>query len=261
MTTKVVGRSDQVGRVIALAEVYNLRDLGGYRSADGQRVRWGVVYRADGLQRAVGADRERLRALGLRTVIDLRSWDEVAAGHVSVSTIGAERFHHLPVLHSLDTTLGSAVLTDPEEALADTYRTMLEEGALAVALALRVMADPSSHPVVFHCAAGKDRTGVLAAVLLSVLGVDDGTIAEDYAMSAPAVERMVNHLMEAASAGSADIPVVPAWLLSAPGGAIRRTLAELRQRHGSVEDYCLESGVTEQTLHSLRQLLLEDAAA
>ena len=260
MTTKVVRRREQDRRLIALAEVYNLRDVGGYASSGGRLVRWGAVYRADGLHRAVGADRDRLRALGLRTVIDLRSWDEVAAGHVSVGTIGAERFHHLPVLHSLDETLTSAALTDAEEALAATYRTMLEEGALAIALALRVIADPSAHPVVFHCAAGKDRTGVLAAVLLAVLGVDDATIAEDYAMSAPAVERMVNHLIESSAAGSSDSPVIPAWLLSAPGGAIRRTLRELRQRHGSVEDYCLEAGVTEQTLRSLRQLLLEEAA-
>ena len=261
MTTKVVRRTGQDRRLIALAEVYNLRDLGGYPTSGGRRIRWGAVYRADGLHRAVGADRERLRALGLRTVIDLRSWDEVAAGHVSVSTIGAERFHHLPVLHFLDETIGSAVLGDPEEALVDAYRTMLEEGALAIALALRVIADPSAHPVVFHCAGGKDRTGVLAAVLLALLGVDDATIAEDYAMSAPAVERMVSHLMEAAAAGSTDTPVIPAWLLSAPAGAIRRTLSELRGRHGSVEGYCREAGVTDQTLRSLRQLLLVETAA
>lgn len=260
MTTKVVSRREQTRRLIALAEVYNLRDLGGYRTTCGRRVRWGAVFRADGLHRAVGADRDRLRSLGLRTVIDLRSWDEVAAGHVSVGTIGAERFHHLPVLHSLDATLGSAVLTDPEEALAETYRTMLEEGSLAIALALRVIADPSSHPVVFHCAAGKDRTGVLAAVLLGLLGVDDATIAEDYALSGPAVERMVSHLMESAAAGSSDVPVIPAWLLSAPGGAILRTLRELRERHGSLEDYCVGAGASEQTLGSLRRLLLEEAA-
>ena len=260
MTTKVVRRSEHDRRLIALAEVYNLRDMGGYRTSRGDRIRWGAVYRADGLHRADRSDRDRLRALGLRTVIDLRSWDEVAAGHVSVGTIGAERFHPLPVLHSLDETLGSAILTDPEEALVETYRKMLEEGALAIALALRVIADPSAHPVVFHCAAGKDRTGVLAAVLLALLGVDDATIAEDYELSAPAVERMVSRLMEAAATGDADGPVIPAWLLSAPGGAIRRTLKDLRRRHGSVEDYCLEAGVTEQTLRNLRQLLLEQAA-
>jgi len=256
MTTKVVRRSEQDRRLITLAEVYNLRDIGGYGTTCGRQVRWGKVYRGDGLHRADGADRDRLRTLGLRTVIDLRSWDEVAAGHVSVSTIGAERFHHLPVLHSLDETLASVVLTDPEEALAETYRTMLEDGAVAIGLALRVIADPSAHPVVFHCAGGKDRTGVLAAVLLALLGVDDATIAEDYALSAPAVERMVSHLMEAAATGRGDVPVLPAWLLSAPAGAIRRTLRELRHRHGSVEEYCLEAGTTEQTLHSLRRLLL-----
>src|SRR5665213_268919 len=258
MTTKVVRRSTPAERSISLAEVFNLRDLGGYRGLGGRTVRWGTVYRADGLHRALEADRDQIRALGLRTVIDLRSWDEVAAGHVSVTTIGAERFHHLPVLHSLDETLGSAAVTDPEETLALTYRRMLEDGSLAVALALRVMADPSSHPLVFHCAAGKDRTGVLAAVLLSVLGVDDATIAQDYVLSAPAVERMVHRLMSTADAGGAEVPVIPEWLLSAPAGAITRTLDDLRRRYGSVEAYCLGAGVTVETMATLRRLLLED---
>lgn len=232
------------------------RNIGGYQANDGRSVRWGHVFRADGLHRASEVDRDCIRALGIRTVIDLRSWDEVAAGHVSVVTIGAERFHHLPVLHSLDAALGPAAVTDPEETLAQTYRQMLEEGSLALALALRVMADPSSHPVVFHCAAGKDRTGVLAAVLLSVLGVDDATVSEDYALSAPAVERMVRRLV-ASAAGGTEVPVIPEWLLSAPAGAMRRTLEGLRHRHGSVEGYCLESGVTAETLETLRRLLLQ----
>jgi len=255
MTTKVVRRSPTAQRCISLAEVYNLRDVGGYPTTDGRSVRWGHIFRADGLHRASPADRDCIRALGVRTVIDLRSWDEVAAGHVSVVAIGAERFHHLPVLHSLDATLGPAAVTDPEETLAQTYRKMLEEGSLALALALRVMADPSSHPVVFHCAAGKDRTGVLAAVLLSILGVDEAIVVEDYALSAPAVERMVRRLM--VGAGGAEVPVIPEWLLSAPAGAMRRTLEGLRHRHGSVEGYCLDSGVTAETLDTLRRLLLQ----
>lgn len=256
MTTKVVRRSQTAQRCISLAEVYNLRDVGGYPTTDCRRVRWGHIFRADGLHRANQTDRDGIRALGIRTVIDLRSWDEVAAGHVSVVAIGAERFHHLPVLHSLDATLGPAAVTDPEETLAHTYGKMLEEGSLAIALALRVMADPSSHPVVFHCAAGKDRTGILAAVLLSILGVDDATVAEDYALSAPAVERMVSRLMVSAAAGS-EVPVIPEWLLSAPAGAMRLTLDGLRHRHGSVEGYLLDAGVPTEMLQTLRRLLLQ----
>lgn len=199
---------------VPLAEVYNLRDLGGRGCAGGREVNRGMVYRADGLERARGADLETIRQMGLRTVIDLRTPDQVARGRLAVAEVGAERFHHLPLMSSGEES-PIAPSGSSEEAQARGWLGLLDEGGPAVALALRVLADPSAHPVVLHGAAGQDRAGALGAVLLSVLGVDPG-------------------------AGT---------------GAVTLCLAELARRHGSVTDYCRSIGVSEEILARLVRLL------
>lgn len=246
----------QYSRRVPLSGLYNFRDLGGYRSALGGSVRWEAVYRADGIHRVAGSDLDLVQSLGLRCVIDLRTPAEVEAGRAPVDALGAASYHHLPLLETLEETVRPAAVADPASALADNYVEMLQGGSRSVARAFELMADADNMPLVFHCAAGKDRTGILAALLLSVLGVPDEEIAQDYALSAPAVERMVTDLLSAASSGSHDVPVIPEWLLSAPPAAMLQTMESVRSRYGSAEGYLAAIGVSGGTIEDLRSSLL-----
>jgi protein-tyrosine phosphatase len=165
----------------------NFRDLGGYGSTDGRRVRWRRVFRSDAL-RLTEDDVLLLRdEVRLRTIVDLRAPFEY--GHqegggkpayvVRLSAVGARRVS-LPMV---DETRVRRQATDRRPIAARRYLKMFEQGAEAFGAALRLIADAEQHPLVFHCAAGKDRTGILAAVLLGLLGVDDHTIVADYALS------------------------------------------------------------------------------
>jgi protein-tyrosine phosphatase len=181
------------GRVLALDGCVNFRDLGGYRTRDGRRVRWRRLFRADGLNRLSEADRQLLTGLGVATVIDLRTVDEAAArGRFPVDLVPV-RYLDLPLT---DVLPSAEELPSWREAsyVASRYTEMVTAGGPALTLAIEALAGEGSLPAVFHCSAGKDRTGVLAALVLAFLGVPDETIVEDYVLSAAAMEHLLERL-------------------------------------------------------------------
>lgn len=235
--------------------VFNVRDLGGYETIDGRRVRWGQVFRADGLHRAASTPGGPIDALGWRTVLDLRTLAEVELGafrHDGVEVV------HLPVLRQTWEGRGFEPDAEPVAFLVARYLEMLEEGAAAIAGAVEILASRDRLPAVFHCSAGKDRTGVLAALLLTTLGVDEADVAADYHLSASAMEA----LMAWFTATQPDLVDLmaqqPRQFLACPPEAMLETLEHVRNRHGSAAGYLVDAGVSRSTISELRTLLLED---
>lgn len=236
---------------------YNLRDLGGYETGDGRRVRWRRVLRGDAVHRLTDADAGLvLGEVGLRTVVDLRAPDEEGAAGPLDGRV--RRLAH-PVTDHLRGPEGERLAADPDFRLADLYTGIAEEAAGALAAALRAIAD-EPHPILFHCAAGKDRAGVVAAVLLALLGVDDEQIVADYALTedyfAPIRERLLNDPAYAEVLGD-----LPPQTLQTPPEAMRELLAGLRERHGSVADYAAHIGLGTAVVGRLRERLLEPVPA
>lgn len=240
-------------RHIGCDGAFNIRDLGGYATTDGRSVRWQVLYRADGLHRIPPDATPVVARLGWRTVVDLRTTGEVEAGAFCAE--GPETVH-LPILRS---TWGIPELTDiePVEFLSTHYLVMLDEGAAAIASAIAILASPVRLPAVFHCSAGKDRTGVLAALVLASLGIPDDIIVADYHLSAGAVEQLVAWLAATRPDLGEEMSRQPKAFLSCPPEAMQTFLDALRARHGSVEEYLLGIGVAPSALTALRSNLLE----
>ncbi len=234
---------------------FNIRDIGGYPTSSGHTVRCGLVYRADGLHRVPAGGASALDHLGWRTVIDLRTAGEVAAG---MFRSGGAEVINLPILRA---TWGVPETSDiePVRFLSEHYLQMLDEGAAAIAAAFAILGSPVRMPAVFHCSAGKDRTGVLAALVLSVLGVPDEVVAADYHLSAPAVEQLVAWLTATRPDLSEEMSRQPKALLSCPPEAMQRFLGAIRQRYSSVEGYLLGIGVRPDTVQQLRHGLLDQA--
>ena len=156
-------------RVVPLFAVHNFRDLGGYPTADGRETRWRTLFRADGLYRLTPDDTQSVVDLGVTTVVDLRSDNEVRTRGVFPVGQHAVTLHHLPII---DVTWGETDTPDFDDAadfLVWAYREMLAEASPRFADAITLLAQQSALPAVFHCAAGKDRTGVLAALILGAL--------------------------------------------------------------------------------------------
>jgi protein-tyrosine phosphatase len=241
-------------RHITLDGALNFRDVGGYLTNSGQVVRWGTVYRADGLSELSDADHTVIKALGIRTVLDLRTTFEFESGTFPTDEIPVA-YYHLPLMETVP---------DPEHFktipgfLASSYVEMLEEAGPHIAFTLNLLADESNQPVIVHCTVGKDRTGVLVAVILSVLGVDEATVVQDYALSEQAMgavrERLVQRFPEAEELirDHADA------ILSASPENMEFLLNVVRQRWGSMAEYATSIGVSEETILKLRASFLEE---
>jgi protein-tyrosine phosphatase len=241
-------------RHIVCDGAFNVRDLGGYAAAGGRTVRWQTLYRADGLHRIEAEAAGAVTPLGWRTILDLRTEDEFRAG--AFLHHGGAEVLHLPVIRSPwdIEAVGDAA---PVEFLVARYREMLDEGRTALTTAVRLLSSQERLPAVFHCSAGKDRTGVLAALVLSVLGVADETIAEDYHLSAGAMDRLVDWLRAARPDLVDHMAQQPKTFLACPPEAMLGFLGALRDRFGSAEGYLTASGVEPEALDRLRDVLLE----
>ena len=243
-------------RRIALERAFNFRDLGGYAAESGQTVRWSRVYRADGIHRIEGADLARVAALGIRTVLDLRTRSELADhGRVRTESMNAT-YHHLPLLEQVWERDLYRAEHDAVEFLADRYLAMLDRGADSIVTALSNVADRDRLPLVFHCSAGKDRTGVLAAVLLSAVGVSDDDVAADYALSRAAMREMAEWVRTERPESYETMSAQPPAFLDAPPLAMQRFLALARVEYGSLAEYVVASGLPARQLDALRAELL-----
>jgi protein-tyrosine phosphatase len=242
-------------RLIELGGATNFRDVGGYPTADGRRTRWRSLFRADGLSRLTDADLQVMGDLGLRTVIDLRSSYELEQGRFPVDRVPVA-FHHFPLLNELP---------DPERfamtpgMLGLQYREMARDAAPQIASALRVLVMPGTLPAVIHCTAGKDRTGVLVAVVLSLLGVPDKTVVGDYAHSADNMTRLRAQLIARYPEGRETIENADELFAARPE-YMHELLLDLRDEYGSIAGYAAAAGVGPDVVESLRDTLLEPAA-
>lgn len=237
---------------IPTVNVFNLRDVGGWNGLGGKKVKTGQVFRSDNFGQATEADIEHVvHRLGVEHVIDLRraeEWDESGR----FPEIEGVQFHHFEMLHIKWEQIGlraNGLTSEPEliEFLRHRYTGMMEAGYRSVRDSLNVIA--SGEPVVFHCMAGKDRTGIVAAVLLSILGVDDKDIAADYALTSFGTARWRAWRDE--HYGKPEVE----GGLGTPAEAMLQTIAEINARFGSMEEYAVATGFT--GADALRDLLLE----
>jgi len=243
--------ASQVARSLNFSALFNFRDVGGYAGLDGRTVCWQRLYRSDSLHRLDEVDRAAFTALDVRTVVDLRRPVEVSRDGRVPAYEGLVYQHIHPehadwdgVPYDEDQTV--------EQWLAERYLDLADTGRAGIAAAIKVIADQDAAPVVVHCLAGKDRTGVVCALTLSVLGVADPDIAEDYALSAAAAERFRTWIR----GQYPHLPPFPAHYEACPPETMLRFLAGLREQHGSVEGYLRDAGLTSADFAALRGHLL-----
>ena len=245
-------------RRIGFEGVSNFRDLGGYRTSGGGRTRWGRVYRADALHGLSAEDLRLYDELGIRSVIDLRSEEERTELPNPMDSIA------LPMVFrrqgSTETILSAETQEEGEQVLARLYLGHLELGATRIGEILRAMAASEGLPAVFHCHAGKDRTGMIAAVLLEALGVDRDTILDDYELTARYRRRAHQDGTFRSLVERGLPPEAAAGVLTAPRWAMAGALEALDSVHGGLEAYLLgPAGLTPSDLEALRDRLVVPA--
>lgn len=256
-----------VERVLALEGVSNFRDIGGYLTQDGRRVRWGQVYRAGSFAGVTPADEACLQHLGLRLICDLRSLKETRAHPNRLPRNPAPAYLHLPIeITRQSRERMRSIMFNPRDlqtVMEDSYvRYMIEANAATLGRILRLIADPANRPIAIHCTAGKDRTGVTMALLLAALGVPDEVIIADYSLSNHAYSAIRDFMAVKVQKPHAFLlglhidDFQP--LLTAHPQTMQHTLDYIRREYGTAEQYLVEkAGLDRQVIETLRADLLD----
>lgn len=246
--------ASQPGARVELGGVYNVRDLGGYPGRDGRRVRTGMLFRSSSLHRL--QDARAWRDFGARCVVDLRYDRERDAFPLPDFIVDDT---HAPLLPDHWRSDAEAKKRPADEFLSLVFHDMLELGGDSVRAVLHALARPDAYPAVFFCMAGKDRTGVLAAILLSLLGVSEDDIAADFELSGDEVVALVEDLRTREDFEDHPMMNQPEPLLRAPRAAMERFLAEVDVRYGGLPGYVRSLDIDADTVQALQSLLLEES--
>ncbi len=239
-------------RHLGLAGTYNLRDTGGYRTIDGRTTRWRTFLRSDSLHRVPPMAQTTLLNYGVRTVIDLRRSDELHGAPNVFANSSEIVYHHLSLL--ADSLPERKVAP---RSLPDIYRLILEQRQKQLRQTLATLAAPGGLPAVVHCTAGKDRTGLIVALLLGLVGVPAATIIADYALSS---QYLVGTYLEEARQRAANNDIPWEWFqhqVICPPEFMHTTLQYLDERHGGIVAYVRRIGLSQEQCECLRHALVE----
>ena len=258
---------------IAIPGMSNLRDLGGYLGADGLELARGRFLRSEVLAQPGAssvhaiwdaAHADHYEALALRTIVDLRSDDEVDAAPSAWRRATGADVVRLPIAGGgegggagdMRRLLSGEFNRFDAADLTRLYIAMLERRAAVFGQAIRLLGDAGRLPVLVHCTAGKDRTGLLVALVLSVLGTPRELVVEDYALTGVLRPNRVTAYTDVLQEAGVD-PDAVRVLFETPASAMQGALAHLDTVHGGAEGLLLSSGgLVADDLHALRRALL-----
>jgi protein-tyrosine phosphatase len=240
---------------IDLAGAYNVRDLGGL-PAGGRRVRRFTLVRGDSPDGLTDADIATLRdVVGIRSVLDLRTPAEVPAGGGRITKAGIQRVH-IPLLDLSGTLSGPQLAAEMVSDGPSAYRRMLAAAAPRLPGIITFLLTGDGVPALIHCAAGKDRTGIVVAVLLAAAGVDYEAVVADYLATAQRLATVREALGRSGryrAAAGAGRPVIARRDIDA-------VLAVLAAADGGAQGYLRGLGCPQPNLDRWRELLLEPAS-
>lgn len=237
-----------------LEAAFNFRDLGGLPTRTGSLITSGRLFRSDNLSRVTPQDLGRLSEIGIRQVIDLRTDAERSRSGTIADAGFSGIVHAIPLL---DVSAAEEAVNPPDDYLIHRYRQILTEGAPGIARAVSMLAGQLPDPSVFHCAVGKDRTGMIAMVVLGLCDVPDELIIEDYARTAPAIAAMLEWLGQEMPELAARVAEIPPVIMSAVPSTMAATLDYIDSAFGSFEHYAAYAGISNDVVGQLRQHLID----
>lgn len=227
-------------RHIPLGNMYNLRDLGGYPTSDRRETAWERFLRADNPMGLSESDIQWLLDRNITTVLDLRTVEETQRSPDQLASRPEFTYHHIPFV-------GIDKLPNLEADVGLAYFNALDQQVSAHSIMSVIAAAPGG--VLYHCTAGKDRTGLISALLLSLVGVSQEDILADYQVSETYLAEIVKRI-------KAAVPNISAFIGNSKSGYMEDCLARLREKYGSIPAYLHTIGMKEEELDALRAKLL-----
>ena len=241
---------DHPNRGLTLSSAENVRDLGGYTTTTGEKTNWGVFVRSGDMDSMSAPDQESLIDYGVSTVIDLRMQREIEASPNVFTSSDVVSFH----IHDFwgtrfDDYRSSDKKAPPHKKLADLYCAGLEKSGFVMANIMATFAEDDRTGFAFHCRSGKDRTGLVAAMLLAIADVPEEVIIADYALTSQYLNQPAINPIEANRPG--------AWQMGCEPETMFLTLEFVRAEFGGAISYLNAQGVSDEQLSTIRQKILD----
>jgi protein-tyrosine phosphatase len=244
--------TEQIERLIPLDGAVNFRDQGGYPTTDGRSVKWRRLFRMDSPSTLTESDVQIITGtLGITSVVDLRSSNGVLDDGRGLLALSGISYHNYPFLERR----GIDLPTSGEGSgarLSAIYQWMLHNSGTLIAQAFTTLAQDVNQPALFHCSAGKDRTGILGATILDVLGVGREDIVADFLLTNDAIDGILARIKKMPGFESATREGI-----LAPQPAIEKFLDVIQSDYGGSEAYLLHHGVQQATIDKFRESMLE----
>lgn len=233
----------------ALQGTCNTRELGGYPTQDGGVTREHACLRSDSLHALTEDDLHFLREYGVGCVVDLRSPSESEKQPCALQGQEWVEYHPMPLYDEVNS---NGLQGGMPATMGELYEKLLDNSQKTIAQALRLIAEHSECTVVFNCTAGKDRTGVLAMLLLSLAEVPDEMILADYACTAGYMQPIFEAQRQAMKAYGIEIPD---YVFGSRPEDMQRAMTHLKSVWGDAEKYMLTAGLTGAEIDALRKKL------
>jgi protein-tyrosine phosphatase len=251
-------------RRVPLEGSVNFRDLGGYETSGGRRVKWGQLFRSDNLGRLTDRDISIVQRMGIRLICDFRTPAEVKKLPDRLPQTDRGRYLHLPIQHgefdpagTFERIKNGDIEWMTEEFMIKAYINNIDDFAPVWSTLFNNLADGKKRPLVFHCTGGKDRAGVGAALILLSLGVPEETVIYDHGLSNLYIAAVLEEIYDQIRSHGVD-PNQVASYFTAPKKAILAAIHHIRQTYGSAADYLInKAGVDEKLIEQLKEDLLE----
>lgn len=237
-----------VSRPLPLQGAYNVRDLGGYPAKNGKLTKHKAFLRADSLANLTADDRIFLYNYGVRLVIDLRSEMETKRNPDAIDSQSMEYFN-FPLLDNIQSTLLKGQMPSDMSAM---YISLLENSKTTLAAIFRKLAGADGCAL-YHCTAGKDRTGIVTMLLLKLVGVRDETVLADYSATEEYMQPLFRKQKQMVEAAGIK---VPDFVFQAKPEFMQKLLSYLKQHYESAEKYLLQAGLSGHTISQLKEKLV-----
>ena len=234
-------------RHLKLSGCMNFRELGGYKTIDGKQTKWQTLFRSDSLHQLPESSQKQLINYGIKTIVDLRSSFELESESYPLSQRTEIQYFNFPLIAENQRNIIAAI---KHQSLLELNTFFLEERSQIIKTIIETIATQTA-PVVIHCAVGKDRTGVISALLLAIAGVTRETIAQDYNLSDIYLAPLYEELRPQAERENFT------HLLSSPMQTMLDTFEHLEENYGGVKDYLKQIGVDDSMCVRLRAILID----
>jgi protein-tyrosine phosphatase len=246
-------------RFISFNSISNFRDLGGYQTRNGDVVAWHHIFRSGQLNHMTESDFNILsKELGVTSVIDLRSDLEIKKDGLGRLTNLPIQYHNISLIPDSGDRKANIERYKGFTDMGQYYAHLVQKPDVGEKLieALEIIAEPANHPLVYHCAGGKDRTGILTIILLSIMGVPDDDIIADYCLSASSVELIYNRIRSDPQF-SLETSILPDYVWRVIPQTVSIFLTSIRTQYGSAWNYIKAQGANHSLANRLEKALLE----